>query len=310
MRSIRYLLIGVMVAALGASGFFLEASQGQGQSESLRIWALKGDGEVQVLPTPIPLPPEITVDLPGGVTMEMICIPAGSFMMGRYPGEQASYGVEDPQHSVTIGSDFFMGKCVVTQGQWFAVMGSNPAQDYGVGDNYPVYNISWNDCQDFVAALNQLGQGAFRLPSEAEWEYACRADTTTRFYFGDSDGCGTHCKECPAGTLPGNQSDYMWYCGNNTPYGTKPGGSKLPNAFGLFDMHGNLWEWCQDYWHSSYHGAPDNGGAWESPTSEYRVLRGGTWLHFALYCRSAYRGRNRPVYASHFIGFRLVREAE
>jgi len=250
---------------------------------------------------------EFIITLPGGVTMDLVRIPAGSYLMGRDPGELDSNTNEDPQHPVTIAQDFYLGKFEVTQAQWLALMGSWPDNTYnpdnyslyGLGDNYPAYFVSWNDCENFVTELNKLGQGTFRLPSEAEWEYVCRAGTTTRFSFGDSDSCGPACDDCAAGALPGNRSDYMWYCGNNgsseTPqYGTKPVGGGLPNGFGLYDMHGNVWEWCQDYWHGDYSGAPTDGSAWQLPTNSYRVLRGGDWSNDAQYCRSARRIGNDP----------------
>jgi len=264
--------------------------------------------------------PTITINLGDGVTMDMVLIPAGSFMMGSNDDSSWSwcYPCEQPVHPVTIDYDFYMGKTEITQAQWEAVMGSWPYHDpadysYGHGDNYPAYYISWNDCQNFISALNQLGQGTFRLPSEAEWEYACRAGTTTRFYFGDSDGCGTSCEDCAAGVMPGNRSDYMWYCGNNGSYESADYGSKEveqlePNDFGLFDMHGNVWEWCEDDWHDDYTYAPDNGAAWvDSPRGSLRVVRGGSWGGGAQDCRSAYRCRGDPDSRHLGVGFRLVR---
>ena len=141
-----------------------------------------------------------------------------------------------------------------------------------------------------------------RLPSEAEWEYACRAGTQTRFYFGDSLSVGDVCED------DGTRSQYMWYCGNKSPYGSKPVGGKLPNAFGLHDMSGNLWEWCEDDWHGSYTGAPSNGSAWiDAPRGSDRVVRGGFWYGSARYCRSANRGFHWPDDRNDYVGFRLVR---
>ncbi|RJP31421.1 MAG: formylglycine-generating enzyme family protein, partial [Candidatus Omnitrophota bacterium] len=140
--------------------------------------------------------------------LEMVLIPAGDFMMGSPDNEKDKYNNERPQHKVIISNPFYLGKYEVTPAQWQVVMGNNPAKDYGVGNDYPVYNVSWNDCQEFIKKLNQLGQGTFRLPTEAEWEYACRAGTTTRFFWGN-DLNYTEIK------------DYAWYDGNNNPRGTK-----------------------------------------------------------------------------------------
>ena len=268
-------------------------SEGEGEGEG------EGDPETE------------TYYLPGGVALEMVRIPAGSFLMGRYDGERSSDSKEDPQHEVNIGYDFYMGKYEVTQAQWLAVMGSwpgdAPSSTYGVGDNYPAYYVSWNDAQDFITALNNYTGQTFRLPSEAEWEYACRAGTQTRFYFGDSLDCDDDYEDCAAGVLPGNRTDYMWYQGNDDPFGSKPVGGLLPNGFGLFDMSGNVWEWCQDWYHSSYSGAPVDGSAWESPTGSSRVTRGGDWGRSAGSCRSAYRYLFSTSYRFLYFGFRLAR---
>ncbi|HOH30751.1 MAG TPA: SBBP repeat-containing protein, partial [Candidatus Hydrogenedentes bacterium] len=168
-----------------------------------------------------------TILLPGDVPLDLVWIPEGSFLMGRYPGEEGSDDREDPQHEVTLAEGFWMGKYEVTQEQWLAVRGAwpdatyVPSNSYGLGSTYPAYYISWDDTQDFIASLNahiaDTGQGPLtvRLPTEAEWEYACRAGTQTRFYFGDSLDCAGDCSDCVAGSLPGNRTDYMWYCGNN-----------------------------------------------------------------------------------------------
>lgn len=261
---------------------------------------------------------EVTLLLPGDVPLVLVRIPAGSFMMVWHSGGLDSYEIEDPQHSVTLAQDFYMGKYEVTQQQWLAVMGSwpgrAPSSEYGVGDTYPAYYVSWDDAQNFITALNTYitntsqGPATVRLPSEAEWEYACRAGTTTRFYFGDSLGCDWDCSDCAAGVLPGNRSDYMWYCGNNSPSGSKPVGGKLPNAFGLYDMSGNLCEWCEDYFHLGDTGAPRNGSAWvDAPRSNSRVLRGGNWLYDAFNCRSSLRLGSFPAGRDNIQGFRIAR---
>lgn len=238
----------------------------------------------------------ITVNLPGLASgakpLEMVLIPAGTFMMGSPSNEQDRDSDEGPQHQVTLTQSFYLGKYEVTQAQWRAVMGSNPASGYGVGNDYPVYSVSWNDCQTFIDRLNQMGQGTFSLPTEAEWEYACRAGTTTRFYWGDD----------PSYT---RINDYCWYSGNNNPSGTKEVGLKLSNAWGLFDMSGNVYEWCSD-WYGSY-----SSNAQIDPTGStggsFRVFRGGSWFNSARFCRSAYRHYSSPDYSSGALGFRLQR---
>jgi len=268
----------------------------------------------------IPLP-----NLPSGARpLRLARIPAGSFLMGSPDPERGRYADESPQHQVTIDYDFFLGETEVTQAQWQALMGYNasthqpngvPQFDeniYGVGDDYPVYHVSWDDitqADGFLDRLNALDQGTFRLPSEAEWEYSCRAGSGTRFYYGESLECEDDCQNCEAGGLTGNRSDYMWYCGNISPNTDKPVGGGLPNAFGLYDMHGNLFEWCQDWYHLSYVAAPTDGSAWltDLDYDPYRVVRGGYWGGLARYCRSAFRFGGLPEESYHSIGLRVVR---
>jgi len=233
--------------------------------------------------------------LPGGVIMEFVKIPAGEFMMGSPGGlfkvEKGRYSDEGPVHRVTIPQPFWMGKYEVTQAQWQAVMGNNPS--YFEGDHNSVEQVSWNDCQEFLKKVNaRIANANLRLPSEAEWEYACRAGSTTRFCFGDSDS---------------QLGDYAWYTSNSGKQ-THPVGQKRPNAWGLYDMHGNVWEWCEDWYHDSYNGAPSDGSAWVSPAGTFRVLRGGSWLDVDYYCRSASRGRNLPDIRFNLdgLGFRVV----
>ena len=225
-------------------------------------------------------------NLTDDVTITMVWIPAGEFDMGSPNDEDDRDADEGPVHDVNIGYGFWMGKYEVTQAQWEAVTGSNPSR-YD-GENRPVEQVSWNDIHN--SFLSEIDED-FRLPSESEWEYSCRAGTDTRFYWSDDpdyDEIG----------------DYAVYSAND-PNGTAEVGTKRPNAFGLYDMSGNVWEWCEDWYHDSYEGAPDDGSAWDDNGS-YRVLRGGSWSNNPWYCRSAFRNRNTPYNRYVIYGFRLV----
>ena len=238
---------------------------------------------------------EIRVTLPGlpedAKPLEMVLIPAGTFLMGLPPDEKERSSGEGPQHKVTISKDFFLGKFEVTQAQWEAVMGDNPSSLAGK-PNHPVENVSWNDCQSFVGKLNALGVGTFRLPTEAEWEYACRAGTETRFYWGD---------DLDESLI----KDYAWYGANNRPGGTKEVGLKLPNNWGLFDMSGNVWEWCQDRYGRYTSGSQTDPQGPESGSD--RVFRGGGWAYAARACQSALRCFLSPDARSSDFGLRLLR---
>jgi len=231
---------------------------------------------------------EITVDLLGGVTMEFVWIEPGTFAMGSLPSEPDRNADEGPQREVTILRGFWLGKYEITQTQWEGVMGSNPS--FFNGPDRPVERISWHDVRDFIARLNAVGEEIFRLPTEAEWEYACRAGTTTRWSFGDDES-----------SLP----DYAWYSGNNSPDETKDVGEKRPNPWGLHDMHGNVAEWCQD-WYGSY-----SSSAQTDPTGpasgSARVPRGGDYDNRARGVRSAYRGFDPRDYKYNIIGARLLK---
>ena len=244
--------------------------------------------EVEVLPPP---PPIFT--LPGGVSLEMVRIGPGTFQMGSPPSEQGRNLNEGPVHEVTIRQGFYLGKYEVTQAQWEAVMGSNPSRFSGCGD-CPVERVSWDDAQAFIRKLNEMeGENHYRLPSEAEWEYAARAGTTTRYSWGDDIGRNrANCRGC------GSQWD-----GKETA----PVGSFPANAWGLHDMHGNVREWVQDCWNGSYQGAPVDGSAWESGICSRRVLRGGSWLDSPRYLRSAYRYRYSTGARDYSLGFRIAR---
>jgi formylglycine-generating enzyme required for sulfatase activity len=215
--------------------------------------------------------------------IEFVLVPAGSFMMGSTNGGTD----EKPVHQVTISQAFYMGKYEVTQGQWQTVMGNNPSNFKDCGGNCPVEQVSWDDAQNFINRLNESNDGfRYRLPTEAEWEYACRAGTT--------------------GDYAGNLSEMAWYS-ENSGSKTYAVGGKQPNAWGLADMHGNVWEWCQDWYHETYYGAPTDGSAWLSGgEQEYRVLRGGSWGNYAEGLRSAVRDYGAPDSRVSFDGFRVV----
>ncbi len=253
--------------------------------------------------SPIPPPPQqktlldnktsFTEKLPNRVTLEMVSLPAGQFLMGYPDSDPDARDFEKPQHQVKVNS-FAIGKYPVTQAQYQAVMGKNPSRFKNWFKNNPqnpVENVSWNDAQAFCQKLSQITGKTYRLPTEAEWEYACRAGTTTRFYFGDD----------------ANQlGDYAWYKGNSQDK-THPVGQKKPNGWGIYDMIGNVWEWCEDNSHDNYIGAPTDGSAWIKNGNDNRsLLRGGSWYNDPSYCRSAYRPADaRRVFINDH-GFRVV----
>ncbi len=237
-----------------------------------------------------------TENLGNGVVLEMVKIPGGKFMMGSPENEDGGQETERPQHQVTIPS-FFMGKFAITQEQYKAIMGTNPSHFSGA--KRPVERVSWHDAVNFCAKISQKTGKYYHLPSEAEWEYACRAGTITPFHFGETI-----------------TTDLVNYYNGNYTYGSAPKGQNREqttnvgsfpaNQFGLYDMHGLVWEWCQDNWHFNYNGAPSNGDAWIDNDYNYRLLRGGAWYFDPHYCRSAYRDRGSPVSGSNYVGFRVV----
>lgn len=236
-----------------------------------------------------------TDNLGNGITIDMISIPRGSFVMGSPNTEAERENNEGPQHNVTV-APFFLGKYEVTQEQWQAVMGNNPSTFKGA--KRPVEQVSWYDAVEFCQKLSQKTGRSYRLPSEAEWEYACRAGTKTPFYFGDT-------------ITP----DLVNYSGLS--YGAPPKlyrkkttdvGSFPPNAFGLYDMHGNVSEWCADpmHVHDNYQGAPQDGRVWDEKNNDNLLVRGGSWIDTPGGCRAAYRIYSAPSVTYDRIGFRVV----
>ncbi len=218
---------------------------------------------------------------------EMVEIPAGSFDMGSDKGESD----EKPVHRVTIARPFALGKTEVTQEQWYAVMGSDPSYFTGCGDTCPVEQVSWNDAQTFIKKLNAMTGKRYRLPTEAEWEYACRAG-------GQMEYCGSD-----------NADNVSWNTLNsggfffNTPHAVA---TKHANAFGLYDMSGNVWEWVEDNYHENYEGAPTDGSAWEG--GSMRVLRGGSWGKDPKFGRATARSKFASNYRDFSYGLRLARD--
>ena len=248
------------------------------------------------------------------VGMEMILIPAGSFLMGSPEDELDRDNSESPQHEVNV-STFFMSKYPVTQAQW-RVVAAMPQVNRELkldpsrfqGDKRPVEHVSWFDAVEFCDRLSTHTSREYRLPTEAEWEYACRAGTTTPFHFGETittdlanyRGTDYEEREWSGSYGRGPKGQYR---GETTPVDQ----FEIANAFGLCDMHGNLWEWCQDNWHENYEGVPSNGSAWLNESNEAsRIRRGGCWVARPSNCRSAYRSKHSPSEHIYCLGFRVV----
>jgi len=230
--------------------------------------------------------------------MKFVYIPPGTFMMGS-PLTESGRDNDEKQHSVTLTEGFYIQTTEVTQGQWKAVMGNNPSFFKNCGDDCPVEQVSWNDAQELILKMNQMvGSGRYRLPTEAEWEYACRAGSKTAVANG-----GISELECGHDS---NLDAMGWYCGNARKK-THPVAQKNPNAWGLYDMHGNVFEWCQDRYGDYYSISVTD------PTGPmgglYRVYRGGGWNFGAKLCRSADRLKFTPDYKSRVLGFRLLRQS-
>ncbi|WP_293130524.1 formylglycine-generating enzyme family protein [Microcoleus sp. bin38.metabat.b11b12b14.051] len=234
-------------------------------------------------------------DLGNGVVLEMVDIPGGTFMMGSPETEAGRSETESPQHQVTVPV-FFAGKYPITQAQWQAVMGNNPSTVKG--EKLPVETVNWNEAVEFCRQLSEKTGKNYRLLSEAEWEYACRARTTTPFYFGDTITTD----------LVNYDGRYPFGGAPRGPYRaqTMDVGSFPPNPFGLYDMYGQVWEWCSDRWHNSYDGAPIDGSSWESEADHYRVQRGGSRYSNAVYCRAANRNYNLARHSNGLMGFRVA----
>ncbi len=250
-------------------------------------------------------------DLGNGVQLEMVAIPEGSFLRGFPADELERSEDESPQHQVNVPS-FFMGKYPITQAQWRVVaeweqvereLNTNPAyfKDREDSARRPVEQVSWYDAKEFCARLSRKTKRDYRLPTEAEWEYACRAGTTTPFHFGETIST-------ELANYNGNYTYGRGVKGESRGETTKVEYFQFANAFGLYDMHGNVWEWCEDDYHDSYEGAPKDGSAWfSSDINTTKVIRGGSWFNLAYNCRSAYRDGSNPDFRNNNnVGLRVV----
>jgi formylglycine-generating enzyme required for sulfatase activity len=237
-----------------------------------------------------PPPKEISIDLGKSVKLEMVLVPAGEFMMGSPDSDDDSMQNEKPQHRVRITKPFYLGKYPVTQEQWEAVMGKNPSEFKG--PKHPVENVSWADCQEFLKKLNARVTGpTFRLPTEAQWEYACRAGSKTRYYFGDDEE---------------KLGEYAWYQKNSDGH-THPVGMKKANAWGLHDMHGNVAEVCGDSYDVRYYAKSPTDNPAASSAGRRPPIRGGTPISLGSWCRSAERDGMNDI-RGHFLGLRTARD--
>jgi formylglycine-generating enzyme required for sulfatase activity len=245
-------------------------------------------------------------NLKDDISLEMVLIPGGSFQMGAAENELESNEDELPQHLVTVPT-FFMGRYPITQAQWRAVA-TLPQEEITLetdpshfqGDDHPVESVNWHEAVEFCQRLSKETGRNYRLPSEAEWEYACRAGTKTPFHFGETI-------TTDLANYDGNSVYEKGPKGEYREQTTAVGEFEVANNFGLCDLHGNVWEWCADAWHNNYKGAPVDGSVWEAGGDDsYRVIRGGSWDDDPWDCRSAYRYYFTPDGRDNRFGFRVV----
>ena len=239
-----------------------------------------------VAQTPVTNRDNITIPVKDGINIDMVHVEAGTFTMGATPEMEDPFDLEKPTHQVTLTNDYYIGKYEVTQALWQVVMGNNPSEFKG--ESLPVECVSWDDCQDFISKLNSITGKTFRLPTEAEWEYAARGGKKSRGY----QYSGSN-----------NISDVAWYDNNS---GSKPHtvGTKQPNELGIYDMTGNVFEWCQDWF--GYYSSSSQVNPIGANSGSGRVIRGGSWDSAARYCRSSYRYGSSPDFSYSFLGLRLV----
>ena len=261
----------------------LRAAQAQPELRSCTDYGLLSE-EIQRIETN----QYLVIPVNDSISITMIMVEGGTFMMGATE-EQGDDAKEDeyPVHQVTL-SDYYIGQTEVTQALWLAVLGTNPST--WEGSNLPIEKVSWNDCQQFITKLNQLTGRRFRLPTEAEWEYAARGGSKSRGYKYSGSN---------------NLSDVAWYT-ENSGSKTHPVGQKQANELGIYDMSGNVWEWCQDWYDSGYYGKSPSTNPCNNTSALFRVDCGGSWGSIARYCRVSVRGSDSPSYAGDYLGLRLA----
>jgi formylglycine-generating enzyme required for sulfatase activity len=231
--------------------------------------------------------------LTNSIGLELVLLPAGTFLMGGDPVAEQADENETPRHPVTFDAPFYMGRCTVTQSQWEQVMGANPSR-FPSRDR-PVESVSHGEAGDFIQRLNRMeGTRAYRLPSEAEWEYAARSGSSAAYCFGPSKA---------------RLTEFAWYA-RNSGQATHPVGQLAPNAWGLFDLHGNVHEWCADWFDRNYYAASPPRRPAGPTTGLARALRGGDWGSEDWYCRCAIRSLSSPERRSPRVGFRVARDVE
>jgi eukaryotic-like serine/threonine-protein kinase len=290
------LIIGsaVAVGAVIANDFFQKVTINTSPNEPIGSSLLRESFEFEPIKLGIngaikkqgKRPTKRLIELSNGINLETIIIPEGEFLMGSPDSDKNSIYNEMPIHKVSVGN-IYMGRYPITQEQYKALMGNNPSEFKG--DKLPVEHVSRENAQRFCSELSQKSKRKYRLPSEAEWEYACRAGTTTPFYFGE--------------VISDTVVNYNRKYGKTSEVGRFPA-----NDFGLHDMHGNVWEWCEDNWHEDYNEALTNGRVWLNGKDTAQILRGGSWDHDFKYCRSAFRGIHHSGNSQGYNGFRVVLE--
>jgi len=257
------------------------------------------------------------VEVTNSIGMKFRLIPAGEFWMGAVPGDDEANDDESPRHRVEITKPFYLGVYEVTQEQWQRVMGTTVRQQRdkvdkswtmrGEGSSYPIYYVSWGEAVAFCEKLNHREDGNYRLPTEAEWEYACRAGAPTKYYWGDSNSESVMKQYA---WYEKNADDWYWTSPHAAREGTQPVGQKLPNAWGLYDMSGNVWEWCSDWYDKGYYNRSPSVDPRGPSSGDLRVLRGGSWLIVPRVLRSSFRLRYTPVPRDGNIGFRILRDVK